>query len=463
MKLVEHTINEMAAMHYPCSCGQTHYIGIDHIAIGKGALLKLPEFLQNQKLLNGGKLEKTDKILVVADVNTWKVAGEKVYQIVKEEGYPVATYVFPYEKMHTEETHIKELEDAMPDDISLMIAVGSGTMNDITRYISFRRKIPYYIVGTAPSMDGYASDVSPVIINNLKVSLPAHCASGIIGDTDILATAPEKMIAAGVGDIMAKFLDINDWRMSHILNGESYCEEVAQLMLYSTEKCVNNIEGLVKRESDALQYLMESLVMIGIAMAYVNSSRPGSAAEHSMAHVMEMTSLLDGQYGELHGTCVGMATCVITRLYDKFLQKPLDYEKAKAHADTFDYDRWTKEIERVFTSAAAPIIELYDKEKRNHPANVKKRIEAIREHEGEILGLIRETVEKSKRAEGCIKALNGWTSPVQFGFTKEHMRDIMLYSKEQRDRYAALQFLYEVGSLEELTDELLEEYYGQEV
>ena len=266
MKLVEHTINEMAAMHYPCSCGQTHYIGIDHIAIGKGALLKLPEFLQNQKLLNGGKLEKTDKILVVADVNTWKVAGEKVYQIVKEEGYPVATYVFPYEKMHTEETHIKELEDAMPDDISLMIAVGSGTMNDITRYISFRRKIPYYIVGTAPSMDGYASDVSPVIINNLKVSLPAHCASGIIGDTDILATAPEKMIAAGVGDIMAKFLDINDWRMSHILNGESYCEEVAQLMLYSTEKCVNNIEGLVKRESDALQYLMESLVMIGIAM-----------------------------------------------------------------------------------------------------------------------------------------------------------------------------------------------------
>lgn len=463
MKLIEHTINELGSIHYQCSCGKTHHIGIDHIAIGKGAIEKLPEFLQDQKLLNGKKLEKKDEILIVADVNTWAVAGEKVYQQVKAEGYQVINYVFPYKKMHTEERYIQELEEAMPENISLMIAVGSGTMNDITRYISFRKEIPYYIIGTAPSMDGYASDVSPVIINNLKVSLPAHCASGIIGDTDILATAPEKMIAAGVGDIMAKFLDINDWRMSRILNGESYCEEVAELMLYSTEKCVNNIEGLVNREPEALQYLMESLVLIGIAMAFVGSSRPGSAAEHSMAHVMEMTSLLDGQYGELHGTCVGMATCVITKLYEKFLSKPVDYEKAFVHAERFDYDKWTKEIRRVFTSAADPILKLYDKEKRNNPDNVKKRIHSIQEHEEEIMSLLKETVEKSKRAEGCIKALNGWTSPVEFGFSREHMRDIMLYSKEQRDRYAALQFLYEMGELESLTEELLDEYYGREV
>jgi glycerol-1-phosphate dehydrogenase [NAD(P)+] len=365
--------------------------------------------------------------------------------------------------MHTEEKHIKELEDLMPDGIQLMIAVGSGTMNDVTRYISFRKNIPYYIVGTAPSMDGYASDVSPVIINNLKVSLPAHCASGIIGDTNILATAPEKMIAAGVGDIMAKFLDINDWRVSHIINDESYCDEVAELMLYSAEKCVNNIEGLVNREDDALQYLMESLVLIGIAMAYVNSSRPGSAAEHSMAHVMEMTSLLNGQYGELHGTCVGMATCVITRLYDKFLQNPIDYQKAYEHAETFDYSNWTKEIKRIFTSAADPIIKLYEKEERNRPDHVKARIKSIQNHESEIIKQMKETLEKSRRAEGCIQALNGWVSPVQFGFTKEHMRDIILYSKEQRDRYAALQFLYEMGCLSELTDELLDEYYGEEM
>ena len=118
-------------------------------------------------------------------------------------------------------------------------------------------------------------------------------------------------------------------------------------------------------------------------------------------------------------------------------------------------------MNRFYTKAAQPVIDLYDKQKRNDPSNVKKRLQAIREHEGELLPLIRETVEKSKRAEGCIRALHGWTSPVQFGFSREHMRDIILYSKEQRDRYAALQFLYEVGELEELTDELLEEYYAE--
>lgn len=459
MKLIDHSIEEMASMHYKCSCGKTHYIGIEHVAIGKNAIEKLPEFLDQQKLSDGQPLTKKDHILVVSDVNTWKAAGEKTFSLIENAGYTVSSYTFPYEKMHTEEKYIKELEASMPNDICIIIAVGSGTINDISRYVSFQKKMPYYIVGTAPSMDGYASDVSPVIINNLKVSLPAHCASAIIGDTDILATAPEKMIAAGVGDIMAKFLDINDWYMSKIINGEDYCEEVAELMLYSTEKCVENIDGLVKRDSDALQCLMESLVLIGIAMAYVGSSRPGSAAEHSMAHVMEMTSLLAGDYGELHGTCVGMATCVITKLYEKFLRKPIDYQKALKHAESFSYENWEKEMHRFYTKAAQPVIDLYGKQKRNNPENVKRRLASIRAHEDELYPLIRSTVEKSKRAESCIQALHGWTTPVQFGFSKEHMRDIILYSKEQRDRYAALQFLYEVGELEELTDELLDEYY----
>ncbi len=461
MKLIEYPINELATISHPCSCGKVHKGMIDHIAIGKGALRKLPEFLEEQKLLDGSPLTKEDKLLIVSDVNTWKVAGETVFHMLEEEGYPVEHYIYPYEKMHTEEGHIKELNDHFPEGIKMMIAVGSGTMNDITRYISFHRHMPYYIIGTAPSMDGYASDVSPVIIDNLKRSLPGQCASGIIGDTDILATAPEKMIAAGVGDIMAKFLDINDWKLSHIINGEEYCEEVADLMLLSAQKTVQNIEGLKKRESKALQDLMEALVLSGIAMSYVNTSRPGSAAEHSMAHVMEMTSLLNGEYGELHGTCVGMATCIITRLYEKFLERPIDYEAAAKKAEAFDYDAWVKEIRRVFTSAADPIIKLYDKEKRNDPDNVKDRLKRIKEHESEILSVIRGTMDQAKLAEPCIRGLNGWTTAVPFGFTREHMKDITVYSKEQRDRYAAIQFLYEVGELDELLEEVLDEDYGK--
>lgn len=449
-------------MHYKCSCGKTHHMGIDHLAIGKDALDRLPEFLADQKLHDGSMLSKGDTIMITADVHTWKVAGERVFHMVEDYGYQVAKYVFPHEKMHTEMKYIDEAGAHVPDDTKLMIAVGSGTINDITRYISFHRDIPYYIIGTAPSMDGYASDVSPVIIDNLKRSLPAHCASGIIGDSDILSTAPDKMIAAGVGDIMAKFLDVNDWKLSNIINGEPYCQEIAECMIKAADNTLQNIDGLVKRDPVAMQYLMEALVLSGIAMAYQGSSRPGSAAEHSMAHVMEMTSLLKGDYGELHGTCVGMATCVITKLYQKFLGIPIDYDRASEHARSFDYDRWVAEMKRFYTSAADPVIKLYDAKKRNDPEVVESRLASIKDHEDEIRQVVEETLVSSNKTEEAIAKLNGWVNPVQFGFSRDHMRGIIINSKEQRDRYAAIQFLYDIGELETFVEEVLDEYYGKE-
>ena len=134
-------------------------------------------------------------------------------------------------------------------------------------------------------------------------------------------------------------------------------------------------------------------------------------------------------------------------------------EAAAKKAEAFDYDAWVKEIRRVFTSAADPIIKLYEKEKRNDPDNVKDRLKRIKEHESEILSVIAcVTMDQAKLAEPCIRGLNGWTTAVPFGFTREHMKDITIYSKEQRDRYAAIpDCLYEVGELDELLEEVLDE------
>ena len=462
MRLIDLTIEELGKIDYACSCGHHHHIGIEQIAIEEGAIKKLPDFLKEQKKKDGTLLSQWDKILVTADVNTWKAAGEEVFELIKSCGWNAVSYIFPYKEMHTEETHIQELKQQVTEDVALMIAVGSGTMNDLNRYVSFQKNIPYYIVGTAPSMDGYASNVSPVILNHLKVSCPAHCAAAIIGDTAILAKAPKKMIAAGIGDILAKFLDINDWYFSKLINGESYCEEVAELMIFSTEKCISQIDGLKNRKPEAFQALMESLVMIGIAMAYVGSSRPGSAAEHSMAHVMEMQSIFKGGYGELHGTCVGMATCMITKMYEYFLSLPMDYEKARQHANRFCYDRWKGNIEKLFQAAAVSVFGVYEKTGQNEPKNVIRRIEAIQKKEKEVIERIQKTVERSRHAPEWIGVLGGKTNPKEFGFTREEFREILLYSKEQRDRYAALQFFYDMGLLEELTEEIIEENNGQE-
>lgn len=461
MRLSEMTIQELITVDYACNCGRHHHMEIDHLAIGKGAVHKLPEFLEDQKLKDGTPLKKKDKIFVVADIHTWDIAGEMVYKMVQEAGYPVEYYILPHEEMHTTEVFIEELNAHMPKDVKLPLAVGSGTINDLTRMVSFQRGIPYYIIGTAPSMDGFATDVAPATIRGLKCSLPAHCASGIIGDTDLLSTAPDKMVAAGIGDIIAKYIAINDWRLSKIINGEYYCDEVADLMLKSTDKVAGSVEGIVNGDSDAYRYLMECLVLIGIAMGYVNNSRPGSGAEHSMGHVLEMKCALKGLYGELHGTSVGMATCVITEMYKKFLTMDIDYEKARKHADSFDYEKWANEIQRVYGTSADSIFKVYEKNRQSDPANVRRRIDAIEKNENEILAVIRETVAKAQKAPEYIGAMNGMITPKDYTvFSKEEFKDILLYTKEQRDRYAALQFFYDLDVLDELAEYIIEKYYN---
>lgn len=268
------------------------------------------------------------------------------------------------------------------------------------------------------------------------------------------------MIAAGIGDIIAKYIAINDWRLSYLINDEYYCEEVAELMLNSTDKVANSVNGLVNGESNAYQYLMECLVLIGISMGYVNNSRPGSGAEHSMGHVLEMKAALKGEYGELHGTSVGMATCVMAEMYKKFLTLDIDYDKARAHAEQFDYDSWADEIRRVFVTSADQIFKVYEKNQQSDPANVKRRIDRIEANEDQIRAIITETVKKVEKAPEYIDAMHGMTSPKQYTlFSEDEFRDILSYTKEQRDRYAGLQFFYDLGVLDELVDYIIDKYY----
>ncbi|MEG2717572.1 MAG: sn-glycerol-1-phosphate dehydrogenase [Eubacterium sp.] len=458
MGFKELSINALINHEFDCSCGKKHIASIENIAIGKKAVEKVPEFLATQKLKNGEILKKTDKVFVVADVNTWTIAGKHVFEMIENAGYPTASYVFPHKSMHAEDKYAEEMTANLPADTKIIIAVGSGSLNDLTRYVAFNAGMPYYIVATAPSMDGYASNVSPLVHNNLKITYPAECANAIIGDTDILATAPDVMIAAGLGDILGKYLAINDWKMSQLINDEYYCPEVGELVLYSVKKCVDTVPGLVERDSDALQYLMESLVLIGIAMSYIGFSRPASASEHHISHFLEMKSIFKGEYGELHGTCVGMATCMISDMYAKFLTLPMDYNKARQHAESFDYNTWEKEIKRTFGLGSEEVIKLYEQVHQNDPEIVGKRIDSIQNNEAKIIALINEVVADTQKAPTLLKALCGLTSPAEFNVTGEEFKDILMNAKELRNRYAALQFFYDMGVLEELADAVIDQY-----
>ena len=159
---------------------------------------------------------------------------------------------------------------------------------------AFRLNLPYIIVGTAPSMDGYASSVSPMIYDGYKITYEAVAPMAIIGDTDVLCAAPEQMIAAGFGDMLGKLTARLDWVLAREVIGEHYCPTVAAMMARAVDKCLAQAEGLSRREPEAIVGLMEGLILSGIAMQMLGYSRPASGAEHHIAHYFEMKAMREG-------------------------------------------------------------------------------------------------------------------------------------------------------------------------
>ena len=195
--------------------------------------------------------------------------------------------VFHDSELVPDEEALISLFSQVPNDCDLILAVGSGTINDLCRYVSYKMKIDYYIIGTAPSMDGYASNVSPLIIKHLKTTFEAHPARVILGDLDVIAKAPLHMISAGVGDILGKYVCLTDLADCHIVNDEYICPEIMALVRQSIQKVAENAALATKRDKAAIAAIMEGLVLSGIAMSYIGNSRPASGSEHHMSHYWE--------------------------------------------------------------------------------------------------------------------------------------------------------------------------------
>ena len=188
-----------------CPCGREHDVAIDDVIVGKGVVNRLPEFVNKY----GAK-----KPFILADANTYKAAGETVAEILKSNGIAFSSYIFQKDALEPDEEAVGSAVMHFDPSCDLIIGVGSGVINDIGKILSNVSGRKYIIVGTAPSMDGYASATSSMSMDGLKVSLNSRCADVIIGDIDILKNAPAHMLKSGLGDMLAKFVSSASCRCS---------------------------------------------------------------------------------------------------------------------------------------------------------------------------------------------------------------------------------------------------------
>ncbi|MBQ4543349.1 MAG: sn-glycerol-1-phosphate dehydrogenase [Clostridia bacterium] len=312
-------------IEFDCSCKMgKHSAPVDDYVIEQGAIKKLPEMIKDYK-----------KVYMVCDNNTYKAAGEKVKEMLEVENKLFSFLMLPDDPLPDYKTIGNILIHAnnpgadsdifeyspLPD---LILAVGSGTINDSCRLVSYRLGIPYGVVGTAPSMDGYLSAGSPTLFDGSKSTIKCTTPKFLIADTDIIKDAPWDMLLAGIGDMFGKYTGILDWELARDYNGDYYCEKIADDVIKATDSCLYNGYKLKDRDPECIKNVMEGFVVTGLGMAYTGNSRPASGSEHIVAHAWELEDVKEGKKPNLHGLEVCEATRLIADMYLMLMEETED-------------------------------------------------------------------------------------------------------------------------------------------
>jgi glycerol-1-phosphate dehydrogenase [NAD(P)+] len=199
-----------------------------------------------------------------------------------------------------------------------IVAVGSGTINDICKYAAAQDGKPYAVFATAPSMNGYTSVNAAITVDGHKHTLPAAAPRGVFVDLEVLARAPKRMIRAGIGDSICRPTAQLDWLMSHLVLGTPYREAPFALLAGDEAGWIEAPEAVVAGDADAMRALARTLLLSGLGMTLCGGSYPASQGEHLVSHYIDMFAP-PARADYLHGEQVAVATLAVAQLQERVL------------------------------------------------------------------------------------------------------------------------------------------------
>ena len=280
-------------------------------------------------------------LAVVGDENTLPVLGERVARAVS--GARLVELRHP----RSDEPTVSRLLD-LCHGADALVAVGSGTINDLCKYAAHVSGRPYAVFATAPSMDGYVTRTVSLERGGYKVSLPATPPRGAFFDLEVLARAPRRMIRAGLGDTLCRSTAQLDWRLSHRLLDTPYAETPYDLLREDEKALFAIVDRLPEGDPAAIRLLCRLLVLSGLGTLVTGTSHCGSMGEHAISHYLDM--FLRPHPGTLHGEQVGIATWTMARLQARMLEME---ELPRLRALVFDVDDFRRRYGRAAHSCLA--------------------------------------------------------------------------------------------------------------
>lgn len=296
----------------------------------------------NEVVIGPGRLSETaalvrrvsdsTRLLVCADAAGFQAAGQTVVAQLETAGFDVQTHVLPADPLpKASVTEAEPFRAALAADPELFpVSVGSGVINDLTKYAAFKTNRRYVTVATAASMDGYTSAGAPLAENGFKVTIPTRAPIAMLADLDVIAAAPADMNGWGYGDLAGKVPAGGDWIVADALGVEPI-DDVAWPMVQDHLKgWLEGPDGVRTGDSDSIARLYVGLTAVGFAMEAHGSSRPASGADHQIAHMWEMQGHAYQGRKVSHGAAVSVGCVASLALFDWLLDQ--DLTRLDAHS-----------------------------------------------------------------------------------------------------------------------------------
>lgn len=403
----------------------------------------------------------TQRAIVIADENTWAVAGQAVSDSLSAAGVEQAEpYVFPgtptlyagYENVEILREHLRGID-------AVAVSIASGTLNDLTKLASGELERPYMNVCTAASMDGYAAFGASITRDGFKITRNCPAPTALVADLDIMGAAPQRLTATGFGDLIEKVPGGADWLLSDELGIEAVDDYVWSLVQDNLRGALSDPSGCAAGDPKAIEGLAEGLLMSGLAMQAHQSSRPASGAGHNFSHQWEMEGHgLDWEPPLSHGNKVGLGTVAVCALYEKVL--PLDIEAVDVDAAVAAWPDEQANDERV--AALQPIEAIREaalgqsRAKYVGPDKIRERVELIKAHWPKIIERVTPQLVTAEEAARMLKEVGGPYHPSMIDIDQDKLKLTYYQAQTIRSRYTILDTLQELGLLGQVIDSLFE-------
>jgi glycerol-1-phosphate dehydrogenase [NAD(P)+] len=377
------------------------------------------------------------RLAVVADEATYEAMGRRVARALGDLG-PIDVVVL--EHPHADHANLDALKGKL-SAIDAVVAVGSGTINDLCKFVTAQDGRKYCVFGTAASMNGYTSTTASITLDSgLKISLPAQAPEGVFIDLSVSAAAPRRLSAAGFGDCLCRSVAQSDMRLSHRLWGTPFPKAPFLIQEADEAELTARAAALGAGDRDATGYLQRVLTLCGLGVSFTGVSNHGSMGEHQISHYIDCFAG-ERHPGTLHGQQVGIASLTMARLQQWILTRETPPILRATRIDEAGMKR------RMGATIAGQCLAEYRKKALDDAGAA--RLNALL---AEIWLSLRRELQAfavpHERMRETLRQAGGATSAAELGLDLAFYKEAVKHAREMRNRYSMLDLADDAGLLD---------------